>query len=56
MRKMRRLAENNYIWVSIDESTDIDQRYIINFIFGELGVEEERDRSYLFTMAVLDKV
>lgn len=56
LNKMRRLAANNYIWVSVDETTDIEQRYVINFVFGVLGVEEEKDRCYLFAMAELDKV
>lgn len=56
MDRMRSLAADNYIWVSIDETTDVEQRYIIHFIFGVLGVEEEKDRCYLFSMAELDKV
>lgn len=56
MDKMRQLAANNYIWVSFDETTDVEQRYIINFIFGVLGVDEEKERSYLFSMAELERV
>lgn len=56
LERMRSLAADNYIWVSIDETTDVEQRYIIHFVFGILGVEDEKDRCYLFSMAELDKV
>lgn len=55
LNKLRKLAATKYIWVSVDETTDVEQRYIINFIFGILGVDEEKDRSYLFSMAQLHK-
>ena len=30
------------LWVSIDESTDVEQRCVACFVFGILGVEGER--------------
>lgn len=56
MTKMKDIAKNNYLWVSMDETTDSEERYVVNFIFGVLGVERERDRSYLFASKVLEKV
>lgn len=54
--KLREKADGKYIWVSLDETTDVDQRYVANFVFGILGEEEEREKSYLLNMAVLPKV
>lgn len=51
--RMKRIAANNYVWISIDESTDCEQRYVANFVFGVLGVEHGRGRSYLFSSQVL---
>lgn len=54
--KMKRIVSGKNIWVSLDETTDIEQRYVVNFVFGILGVEEERGRCYLFSSKILDKV
>lgn len=51
--RMKKIAANNFVWISIDETTDCEQRYVANFIFGVLGVEHERGRSYLFASTVL---
>lgn len=53
IRRMKGIALENYIWISIDESTDCEQRFVANFVFGVLGVEQERGRCYLFASAVL---
>ena len=39
MKELRK-ASGQKLWVSIDETTDIEQRYIACFIFGILGVDE----------------
>lgn len=49
--RMKRIAAGKYLWVSIDETTDVEQRYIANLIFGIIG---ESGRSYLFASKVLD--
>lgn len=54
--KMKRIAAGQNIWVSLDETTDSEQRYVVNFVFGILGVDEERERCYLFSSKVLEKV
>lgn len=51
---MKKIAAGNFIWVSIDESTDSEQRFVANFVFGVLGVDKERGRSYLFASKVLE--
>lgn len=43
--RMKRIAAGKYIWVSIDETTDSEQRCVANCVFGVLG---EPDRCYLF--------
>lgn len=54
IEKMKLKAKNNFVWVSLDETTDSEQRYIANFVFGDLGVADERDKSYLFAIKVLN--
>lgn len=54
VEKMKQIAADRYIWVSIDETTDCEQRAVANFVFGILGVEEQRGRSYLFASHVLE--
>lgn len=56
LEKLKKIAANNYIWVSVDESTGSEQRFVANFMFGVLGVEKERGRSYLFSSVVMDVV
>lgn len=56
LNTMRRIAKDNYLWVSLDETTDGEQRYIANFVFGILGADSEKGKSYLFAMKVLDRV
>lgn len=53
IERMKKIAFENYIWISIDESTDCQQRFVANFVFGVLGVEQERGRCYLFASTVL---
>lgn len=56
VKKLKTIAENKYIWVSLDETTDCENRYVANFVFGVLDVEKEYGHSYLFSSAVLEKV
>lgn len=51
IERMKNIAAGKYIWVSLDETTDVEQRYVANLVFGVLG---EPDRSYLFASKVLD--
>lgn len=52
---MKERAADNFIWVSLDECTDCEQRFVANFVFGVLGVEKECNKSYLFASKVLTK-
>jgi Protein of unknown function (DUF 659) len=56
INKIREKVGENNIWVSLDETTDEEQRYVANFVVGILGLEEEKDKSYLLTMEVLEVV
>lgn len=56
VEKMKQIATSQYIWVSLDETTDCEQRYVTKFVFGVLGVEREYSRSYLFAAKVLEVV
>lgn len=55
---LRDKAANKYIWASIDETTDSEQRLVVNFVFGLMeGVDEnspERGKCYLLNMAEVD--
>lgn len=48
---MKQIAADKYIWASIDETTDTEQRCIANFVFGVLV---EPDRCYLFASQPLE--
>lgn len=57
MEKLRQKVKDNYIWASIDETTDAEQRMVVNFIFGIMNADEnspEHGRCYLLNMAVVD--
>ena len=42
VKKLQQNAKNKTIWVSLDETTDVEQRYIASFVSGILGEEEEK--------------
>lgn len=48
INKMKSIADDKFIWVAIDETTDCEERYVANFVFGLLGEEDEITKSYLF--------
>lgn len=55
LTKLRALAKNKNIWISIDETADVEQRLIVNLIFGILdGSEENAAKSYLLNVAVVE--
>lgn len=54
---MRAKAHNRRIWISIDETTDVEQRRVVNLVFGVLnntGDSSERENCYLFNIAQVD--
>ena len=52
---IRNSIGNKKLWVSIDETTDVDGRYIANVVIGTL--ESDRNGStYLLTTEILDRV
>lgn len=54
LEKIRGKVGENNIWISVDETTDVEQRYVAHFIIGILGIEEEVGKSYLLNMAELE--
>ncbi|XP_063610355.1 uncharacterized protein LOC134785688 [Penaeus indicus] len=54
--KLRKKVAGKKLWVSIDETTDVEQRFVACFVLGILGEEDERDKCYLGNMALLDAV
>lgn len=40
LEKIRKDVGNNYVWVSIDETTDVKGRYIANFIVCKFSHNE----------------
>ena len=56
LEEIRTKIGENYIWVALDETTDVCGRYVANFVVGVLAAEEERCQSYLLTLDVLPKV
>lgn len=51
IEQMKKIAAGKYLWVSLDETTDSEQRCVANFVFGVLG---EPDRCYLFASKIMD--
>ena len=56
MSSLRKLAAGQKIWVSLDETTDVEQRYIVCLVFGIMGIEEERENCYLANLEIVEKV
>lgn len=54
---LRAKVANKRIWVSVDETTDSEQRLVGNFVFGLMeGIEEdsdERGKCYLLNVGIL---
>lgn len=42
--------------MALDETTDTENRNVANFVFGILGNESEKDKSYLLMLEVLERV
>jgi hypothetical protein len=53
LQKIRNLVGDNYIWFSVDETTDANGRYIANFIVGILNGEPSP--SHLIAVKELEK-
>lgn len=51
---MKDYAINKYVWVSIDETTDIERRNVMNVIIGTLEVDKS-GKIFLFNSEVLEK-
>lgn len=51
---MKDQAINKYLWVSIDETTDIERRNVTNVIIGTLEVDKT-GKIFLFNSEVLEK-
>jgi hypothetical protein len=54
MSKIRNDWENEYIWISVDETTDKQNRYFVNIIVGSLKVENESKR-YLLSSSFVSR-
>ena len=54
MKKLRKKAKGQKIWVSLDKSTCIERRHGVCFVFGAMGVKE-RCKSYLVDVQTLDR-
>lgn len=52
--KLRAKADGKFIWVSMDETTDVEQRLVANFVFGILNDESERGKCYLLDVRVVE--
>ncbi|XP_049302139.1 uncharacterized protein LOC125775525 [Bactrocera dorsalis] len=55
IEKMRAAVGDKNIWISIDETTDVEQRLIANFVFGIFdGTKESAEKSYLLNAGVVE--
>jgi len=55
INSIRTYVENKKLWVSIDETTDVDGRYVANVIIGTLEIGCP-GKTFLFNCEVLEKV
>ena len=56
MAKLRAKAKDKYIWVSLDETQDVEKRHVANFIFGILDNEQEVGKCYVLNVVELSVV
>jgi hypothetical protein len=56
LETIRMKAAGKRIWVSIDESTDCEQRMVVNVVFGILCEENEIGKTYFLNAELADKV
>lgn len=58
LERIRLKAADSYIWFTLDETTDSQNRYVANFLFGTMSEtdDSERGKSYLLNLAVLGEV
>jgi hypothetical protein len=54
IKKIEEDISENYIWISVDETTDVKGRYIANMIVGKL-TQEEAGNSHLLAPKELEK-
>jgi hypothetical protein len=55
INKIRNRVENNKIWVSIDETSDVDGRFVTNVVVGTLK-HEQPGEIFLLACEVLERV
>jgi hypothetical protein len=55
MVDIRKQLDGQYVWISIDETTDCAGRYVSNVIVGSLNPIAERNVKFLLNMEFLDK-
>lgn len=54
LKELQAKAQSKKIWVSMDETTDSEQRMVANFVFGLLE-ENGEGKSYLLNMAHIER-
>jgi hypothetical protein len=52
---IRAELKDEYIWISIDETSDALGRYVANVIVGSLNKIEDKNKRFLLNMEFLDK-
>lgn len=56
MQKLRIKVKNKCIWLTVDETTDCEQRLIVNLIFGFMdGSDDEKCVSFLLNVGTVEK-
>jgi len=53
-KKIRENIKGNKIWISIDETTDVDGRHVANVVIGTLETNQ-LGKAYLLNTEILDK-
>lgn len=53
IKRLREKAAGKFIWVTVDETTDCENRMVANFVFGILD-ENADGKSYLFNVELME--
>lgn len=54
LEQLREKAKDSLIWVSVDETIDVEQRMVVNFVFGVLTASEH-GKSYVLNIKEVDR-
>ncbi len=52
---IREKLSEEYIWISVDETTDCMGRYVVNVIVGSMNVDKDKNFKFILNMEFIKK-